>query len=425
MNGFGKYLKCVGLYLRAEEHLLMQIPAIDLKAYEYTLPEEKIAKFPLAKRDASKLLHYKDGEISHLNFSSIPDLLPADTLLVYNDTKVIPARLIFQRQTGARIEIFLLQPISPTTVIPEIMLAKFPVIWETMIGNSKKWKDGEILKGQIPFNEGTITLQAKLIDRETRQVEFSWDNPAVAFVDVVEASGEVPLPPYLNRKPEKEDKLRYQTVYSEKEGAVAAPTAGLHFTPEIFEKLRAKGIKEAQVTLHVSAGTFQPIKASQVTEHPMHSEQIHINRETIELILSHLGNVVTVGTTSVRTLESLYWYGVKLLEGKGDDLKIEKLFPYENRKNLPTATESYSAILDLMNEKSLETLMGTTEIFIFPGYEYKIVKGLITNFHQPGSTLILLIATILGEDWKRVYAEALANDYRFLSYGDSSLLWLE
>ncbi|MDR7127713.1 S-adenosylmethionine:tRNA ribosyltransferase-isomerase [Algoriphagus sp. 4150] len=402
----------------------MQIPAIDLTAYEYTLPPEKIAKFPLAKRDSSKLLHYKDGQISHLDFGQIPDLLPADTLLVYNDTKVIPARLIFQRETGARIEIFLLQPIAPTTMIPEIMLAKHPVIWETMIGNAKKWKDGEVLKGLVPFQDTTITLQARLIDREARQVEFFWDSTEVAFVDVVEASGEVPLPPYLNRKPVEEDKSRYQTVYSEKEGAVAAPTAGLHFTPEIFGQLKSKGIIQAQVTLHVSAGTFQPIKAKEVTEHPMHSEQIHVNRETIERISSHLGKVVTVGTTSVRTLESLYWYGVKLLEGKGEDLKIEKLFPYEERKSLPTARESYKAILALMDAKSLETIMGTTEIFIFPGYEFKVVKGLITNFHQPGSTLILLIATILGEDWKRVYGEALANDYRFLSYGDSSLLWI-
>ncbi|WP_339878851.1 S-adenosylmethionine:tRNA ribosyltransferase-isomerase [uncultured Algoriphagus sp.] len=402
----------------------MQIPAIDLREYEYTLPQEKIAKHPLAKRDASKLLQYKEGEISHLNFSNIPDLLPAETLLVYNDTKVIPARLIFQRETGARIEIFLLQPTSPTTVIPEIMLAKHPVIWETMIGNAKKWKDGEVLKGLIPFKGDTIILHAKLIDRETRKVEFSWDNAEVAFVDVVEASGEVPLPPYLNRKPIEEDKSRYQTVYSEKEGAVAAPTAGLHFTPEIFEQLRAKGIKEAQVTLHVSAGTFQPIKSSQVTEHPMHSEQIHVNRETIEKILSHLGKVVAVGTTSVRTLESLYWYGVKLLEGKGEDLKIEKLFPYVSRESVPSAQEAYEAIVNYMKKHGLQTIMGTTEIFIFPGYKFKIVQGLITNFHQPGSTLILLIATILGEDWKRVYGEALASDYRFLSYGDSSLLWI-
>lgn len=411
--------------MRAEEHLVMQIPEIDLKAYEYTLPEEKIAKFPLSRRDSSKLLHYRNGQISHLNFSNLPELLPAETLLVYNDTKVIPARLIFQRETGARIEIFLLQPLAPTTVIPEIMLAKHPVIWETMIGNAKKWKDNEVLKGQIPFQSGTITLQAKLIDRETRKVEFSWDNADLAFVDVVEASGEVPLPPYLNRKPIEEDKSRYQTVYSEKEGAVAAPTAGLHFTPEIFQQLKSKGIKEAQVTLHVSAGTFQPIKATQVTEHPMHSEQIHVNRETVEKILLNLGNVVTVGTTSVRTLESLYWYGVKLIEGKGEELKIQKLFPYENRDGLPSPQKSFEAILALMEEKGFQTIMGSTEIFIFPGYKFKIVKGLITNFHQPGSTLILLIATILGDEWKRVYTEALTNNYRFLSYGDSSLLWID
>ena len=403
---------------------VMQIPKIDLKDYEYTLPEERIAKFPLKKRDDSKLLQYKNGEISHWNFYDIPALLPKDSLLVYNDTKVIPARLIFQRETGARIEIFLLQPILPTTVIPEIMLAKHPVVWETMIGNAKKWKDGEILTGRVLLNQKEILLQAKLLDRESRKVEFSWNDSQVAFVDVVEASGEVPLPPYLNRKPETEDKNRYQTVYSEKEGAVAAPTAGLHFTPEIFEKLKLKGIKKKQLTLHVSAGTFQPIKAKDVTEHPMHSEQIHVNRETIESVLAMEGKIIAVGTTSVRTLESLFWYGVKLIEDKGEELKIEKLFPYQSRATIPSLKESFEAILKLMSQKNLDTIMGTTEIFIFPGYTYRVVNGLITNFHQPGSTLILLIATILGEDWRKVYNTALENNYRFLSYGDSSLLWL-
>ena len=408
----------------AESHENMRIPAIDLKAYEYTLPDEKIAKFPLEKRDSSKLLHYKDGIISHLNFSHIPELLPADSLLVYNDTKVIPARLIFQRETGAKIEIFLLQPISPTTVIPEIMLSKEPVVWETMIGNAKKWKDGEILKGEIPFQGGKIALKATLISREKKQVQFSWDNPEVTFVDVVEASGEVPLPPYLNRKPDQEDKDRYQTVYSENEGAVAAPTAGLHFTQEILDKLAEKGVQTTQVTLHVSAGTFQPIKAASVTDHPMHSEQVVLHLKTLEQILPKIGNIIAVGTTSVRTLESIYWYGVKLIEGKGNDMVIEKLFPYQERQHLPTATEAYGAVIDYMKSSGRETLIGATEIFIFPGYTFKIVKGLITNFHQPGSTLILLIASILGDDWKKVYSEALENGYRFLSYGDSSLLWL-
>ena len=403
----------------------MQIPKIDLKAYEYTLPEERIAKFPLEKRADSKLLLCKKGEISHLHFYDIADLLPADTLLVYNDTKVIPARLIFQRETGARIEIFLLQPISPTTVIPEIMLAKHPVTWETMIGNVKKWKDGEVLKGKVQVGTKQIILEANLKNRDEKLVEFSWNDPEIAFVDVVEASGEVPLPPYLNRKPVEEDKNRYQTVYSEKEGAVAAPTAGLHFTKEVFDKLESKGIQKTQVTLHVSSGTFQPIKATQVTEHPMHSEQILVNRQTIEKILNHEGELVAVGTTSVRTLESLYWYGVKILEGKGEEFFIEKLFPYEDRSSLPTVQNAFEAVLNLMKFKDAETLIGSTEIFIFPGYQFKVVSGLITNFHQPGSTLILLIATILSDNWKKVYQEALDKDYRFLSYGDSSLLWID
>lgn len=413
-----------GLYLQSELPDDMQLPIIDLKAYEYTLPEEKIAKFPLAKRDSSKLLHYRKGKISHVQFSDIAGLLPADTLLVYNDTKVIPARLIFQRETGARIELFLLQPVSPTTVIPEIMHAKHPVTWETMIGNAKKWKNGEILTGQIRMNGETVILTAKLVDRENRYVEFSWDNEHFAFVDVVEASGEVPLPPYLNRKPVQDDKSRYQTVYSAKEGAVAAPTAGLHFTEEVLDELKAKGIQQAEVTLHVSAGTFQPIKVGDITEHAMHSEQIHVSRKTIGYIIQHSGPIVAVGTTSVRTLESLYWYGVMLVNGDGDRLKVEKLYPYQTHKLLPSAKEAYEEIAKFMSKNGIDTLMGTTEIFIFPGYGFKVVQGLITNFHQPGSTLILLIAAILGDDWKKIYSEAMINDYRFLSYGDSSLLWI-
>ncbi len=411
--------------MQSEIEDFMQIPKIDLKAYEYTLPEDRIAKFPLKKRGDSKLLHCTNGEISHFHFYDIVDLLPSDSLLVYNDTKVIPARLIFQRETGARIEIFLLQPLAPTTVIPEIMLATYPVTWETMIGNAKKWKTGEILKGQVQIGEKQLTLSAELVDRASRQVKFSWNDPNVAFVDVVEATGEVPLPPYLNRKAEESDKNRYQTVYSEKEGAVAAPTAGLHFTQEIFDQLAQKGIQKTQVTLHVSAGTFQPIKAKEVTEHPMHSEQIHVTVTAIESVIKHQGKIIAVGTTSIRTLESLFWYGVKLIEGKGEEMKIAKLFPYEYRSEIPSVEAAFSAILNLMEEKNLETIMGTTEIFIFPGYEYHVVSALITNFHQPGSTLILLIATILGENWKKVYQEALDNDYRFLSYGDSSLLWID
>ena len=402
----------------------MKIPSINLQDYEYTLPEERIAKHPLEKRDHSKLLEYKQGTLHHRHFFNLPDLLEADSLLVYNNTKVIPARLIFQRQTGARIEVFLLQPIAPSRVMSEIMASKKPVVWETMIGNVKKWKEGEELQGSILIGEKEVVLTAKLRDRELKHVEFSWLGEEIAFVDLVEAVGETPLPPYLNRMAEEEDKSRYQTVYSEKEGAVAAPTAGLHFTEEVFEALRKKGIQEAALTLHVSAGTFQPIKVDKVEAHPMHSEQMEITLETIEKLLQHEGKIIAVGTTSVRTLESMYWYGVQLLENKGNLFQIEKLAPYENRSILPSRKESLEAIQQEMKRSGIDTLFGTTSIFIFPGYPFKLVDGLITNFHQPGSTLVLLIAALVGEDWKKIYQEALDTDYRFLSYGDSSLLWV-
>jgi len=402
----------------------MEIQSIDLKEYEYTLPEERIAKHPLEKRDHSKLLEYKNGVLHHRHFFDLPTLLDSDSLLVYNNTKVIPARLIFQRQTGARIEVFLLQPVAPSRVMSQIMASKKPVVWETMIGNVKKWKEGEELQGTVTVANRQVILTARLLNRVLKQVEFSWSDEEIAFVDLVEACGETPLPPYLNRKAEEEDKSRYQTVYSEKEGAVAAPTAGLHFTEEIFSGLRKKGIQEAALTLHVSAGTFQPIKVETVEEHPMHSEQMEIKLETIEKLLKHEGKIVAVGTTSVRTLESMYWFGVQLLENRGGIFQIEKLAPYTRRETLPTRKEALEAIVKEMNAKSVDSLLGTTEIFLFPGYQFQLVDGLITNFHQPGSTLVLLIAALLGKDWKMVYQEALANNYRFLSYGDSSLLWV-
>jgi len=402
----------------------MEIQSIDLKEYEYTLPEDRIAKHPLEKRDHSKLLEYKNGILHHRHFFDLPALLDSDTLLVYNNTKVIPARLIFQRQTGARIEVFLLQPVTPSRVMSQIMASKKPVVWETMIGNVKKWKEGEELQGIVSVANRQVILTARLLNRELKQVEFSWSDEEIAFVDLVEACGETPLPPYLNRKAQEEDKSRYQTVYSEKEGAVAAPTAGLHFTEEIFSGLRKKGIQEAALTLHVSAGTFQPIKVETVEEHPMHSEQMEIKLETIEKLLKHEGKIVAVGTTSVRTLESMYWFGVQLLENRSSIFQIEKLAPYARRESLPTGKEALEAIVKEMNARSVDSLLGTTEIFLFPGYRFQLVDGLITNFHQPGSTLVLLIAALLGKDWKMVYQEALANNYRFLSYGDSSLLWV-
>jgi S-adenosylmethionine:tRNA ribosyltransferase-isomerase len=404
--------------------LVMEIPSIDLKDYEYNLPEDRIAKFPLEKRDSSQLLEYRKGTIKHHHFFDLPQLLDANSLLVYNNTKVIPARLIFQRQTGARIEVFLLHPTAPSRIISEIMTSKKPVVWETMVGNLKKWKEEETLQGIIKIDAKEVILTARLTNKDLMQVEFFWNDSEIAFVDLIEACGETPLPPYLNRKAQEDDKSRYQTVYSEKEGAVAAPTAGLHFTEEVFAALRKKGIQEAALTLHVSAGTFQPIKVKAVQEHPMHSEQMEINRETIEKLLSHSGKIVAVGTTSVRTLESMYWYGVQLIENRGNRFDIEKLVPYASRAYLPTREEALQAILKELDQSSADTLFGTTSIFIFPGYKFQLVDGLITNFHQPGSTLVLLIAALVGADWEKIYQEALDSDYRFLSYGDSSLLWI-
>lgn len=406
--------------------LLKSIQNIRLTDYEYTLPDEKIAKFPLEKRDESKLLHY-DGSrgISHHAFRELPQLIPEGSMMVFNNTKVIPARMIFQRETGARIEIFLLKPILPSTVINEVMINTQMVTWECMIGNLKKWKTEETLKGAIEIQGQLIELKATLTDRENRLVQFDWSGNLVPFVSLVEASGEVPLPPYLNRKATPEDKPRYQTVYSEKEGAVAAPTAGLHFTENVFDQLRDKGIKEEYLTLHVSAGTFQPIKSEVISEHNMHSEQVVVSFESITNIAAHDAKIVAVGTTSMRTLESLYWYGVKLLHYQKSEFLIEKLFPYSSFESLPNRTESFSAISDYMQKNDLREITGSTEIFIMPGYNFKVCDGLVTNFHQPSSTLVLLIAAFTNGKWRDIYDTALSQDYRFLSYGDSNLYWKE
>lgn len=401
-----------------------EIVEIRLSDYEYTLPEDRIAKFPLEKRDESKLLHYRNGTISHHQFFELPDFITSGSMMVFNNTKVIPARLIFQRETGAKIEIFLLKPIAPNSVINEIMINTESVTWETMIGNLKKWKEGEILQGQVDIQGQQCIISAKLVDRDTKAVQFNWTGNNIPFVYIVEASGEVPLPPYLNRKATEEDKPRYQTVYSKKEGAVAAPTAGLHFTPTVLDQLQQKGVKQEFLTLHVSAGTFQPIKNEKVTEHAMHSEQMVVELETVEGLANHQEKIIAVGTTSMRSLESLYWFGVKLILDKDSHFMIPKLYPYHHHKNeLPSRNDSFKAILDFMQEKQLKEITGSTEIFIMPGYDFKVCDGLITNFHQPSSTLILLVAAFTQGDWRKIYNEALKNEYRFLSYGDSNLLW--
>jgi len=397
------------------------ITAVKLSDYHYHLPEDRIAKHPLPDRDGSKLLHFEDGTISHHQFRDISSLIPSQSLLVFNNTKVIPARMIFARSTGAKIEIFLLKPIAPSTVINQVMESTEPVVWEAMIGNLKKWKDEEILLGKIMYEGQELQIEAQLLDRENRLVQLKW-NRNLPFVSVVEASGEVPLPPYLNRKATEDDRPRYQTVYSKKEGAVAAPTAGLHFTPEILDDLTAQKIGQEYLTLHVSAGTFQPIKEELVNDHPMHSEQVIVSKSVLQNLLKDHKNIVAVGTTSMRSLESLYWYGVKILKGEGTEFLIPKLYPYQHEE-LPEMKESFEAILGHMDSNKLEEIIGSTEIFILPGYDFKVCNGLITNFHQPSSTLILLVAAFTKGKWKTIYEEALGNDYRFLSYGDSSLLW--
>ncbi len=392
----------------------MTIKNLDLTSFTYHLPEEKIAKYPLANRSDSKLLTYVAGDISHRKFSQLTDTLPTGCHLVFNDTKVIPARLIFHKETGARIEIFLLEPLAPSHLYVAAMAAKGTCTWHCMIGNSKRWKIDTSLSMTLPSGQ---KVQATRKDQEI--VEIHWEGEAT-FSEIVSAAGNIPLPPYLNREVEESDKPRYQTVYSNHEGAVAAPTAGLHFTEEIIAKLPEKDISTDYLTLHVSAGTFQPIKAESVEEHPMHREQVVVTKSNIEKLLKE-DLIIPVGTTSMRTLESLYWYGVKLSTQPNADFFVEKLDPYQEDKRL-SKNESLQNVLDYMNRHNLDTIIGHTEIFIFPGYQMRLCKGIITNFHLPGSTLILLIAALVGDDWKRIYQEALQNDYRFLSYGDSSLL---
>ena len=392
----------------------MTIKSLDLASYTYELPKEKIAKYPLANRSDSKLLTYMKGEITHRKFEQLTDILPSGCHLVFNDTKVIPARLIFHKETGARIEIFLLEPLTPSHLYVEAMAAKGTCQWHCMIGNSKRWKTGSSLSMDLPSG---LTVHATRDDQEI--VTIHWGGDAT-FSEIVSAVGNIPLPPYLNREVEESDKPRYQTVYSHHEGAVAAPTAGLHFTEEIIAKLPEKRITTDYLTLHVSAGTFQPIKADNIEAHPMHREQVVVSKSNMEKLLAQ-DQIIPVGTTSMRTLESLYWYGVKLKENPEANFFIEKLDPYQEEKGL-SKNESLQNILTYMRTKGLDTIIGHTEIFIFPGYSFRMCKGIITNFHLPSSTLILLIAALVGEDWKKIYNQALKNDYRFLSYGDSSLL---
>lgn len=393
------------------------------QALNYELPDERVAKYPLAERDASKLLVWKNGQIDDATFRSIADFLPESSLLVFNNTKVIRARLPFQKKTGAQIEIFCLDPEHPADYQLAFQQTQ-RCSWNCLVGNLKKWKQ-EPLERVVEVNGKPVRLVAEKMrqSREHVLVEFSWNDDSVDFASLIEASGILPIPPYLHRDTEASDLERYQTIYSKIKGSVAAPTAGLHFTDSVFASLKRKNIACAEVTLHVGAGTFKPVKAATIADHEMHAEQFVVSRQLIELLLRKEGKLIAVGTTSIRTLESLYWLGISVMKDDSqspDKLHIEQWAPYENADQQP-AKIVLQALINYMDRHQLPVLMASTQIIIVPGYQFQLVDGMITNFHQPQSTLLLLISAYVGNDWQRIYQHALDNNYRFLSYGDSNL----
>ena len=403
----------------------MNIKEIRIEDFDYPLPDERIAKYPLTERDHSNLLHWQNGKIEQLHFYDLPDTLTRNDLLVYNNTKVIQARLHFQKETGAIIEIFCLEPHSPADYNLVFQENK-SCVWKCLVGNSKKWKEGA-LKQTMYIKDILFQLEATRIESEnegmSHLVRFEWDNEDILFSDILAHFGELPIPPYLNRATEEKDKETYQTVYSKIDGSVAAPTAGLHFTMDVLRRLALNGIREDEITLHVGAGTFQPVKSEEIGGHPMHREIISIGKSTIEDLIASKGHIVAVGTTSVRTLESLYYLGCRIaLNPDNPDLMVEQWEPYENNYTL-TTQEALQNIIDYLNHNHLSALNAATRIMIVPSFQFRIVNKIITNFHQPKSTLLLLISAFVGIDrWRKIYDFAMKNGFRFLSYGDSSLL---
>ena len=402
---------------------------IQIIDYNYPLPDERIAKFPKAERDQSKLLVYNRGEISDDTFCNITDHLPKGEMMVFNNTRVIQARIYFHKATGALIEVFLLEPAMPTDY--ELMFqTRGKCSWVCMVGNLKKWKEGRLVR-EIMVGGKTINLsvERKQEVHTGHWIDFEWDDDTVSFAEIIDACGELPIPPYLNRKTEESDKTTYQTVYSKIKGSVAAPTAGLHFTDRVLADIDAHGIEREELTLHVGAGTFKPVKAERIEGHEMHTEFVSVRKHTIERLLAHEGRCIAVGTTSVRTLESLYYMGVKLILNPDlteEQLHVNQWEPYEGevaeRAKTVSSVESLNALLAWYDRNDVTVLHSSTQIIIAPGYSYHIVKALVTNFHQPQSTLLLLVSALIGEDWHKVYDYALSHDFRFLSYGDSSLL---
>ena len=401
------------------------VKEIHIDDFDYELPNGRIAKFPLAERDQSKLLVWKNGQITESSFRNISEFIPGKALLIFNNTKVIQARLIFRKKTGAPIEIFCLEPHEPSDYAQAFAQTQF-CTWSCLVGNSKRWKVGE-----LEYITPDMRCTAERISRlgETQLIRFEWDNPDWTFADILEKCGELPIPPYLNRKTEASDKETYQTIYSKIKGSVAAPTAGLHFTEVVFQSLQKKKIEREELTLHVGAGTFKPVKSKTLAGHEMHSEWFSVKKATIEQLINKEGPVFAVGTTSVRTLESLYYLGL-ILE-KNPDAHPEELtvgqwtpYPEKENKNPLSASAALKNLLNYMERNHLETLTTHTQILIAPAYSFKIVDGMITNFHQPKSTLLLLISAFTGGKWREIYDYALVNNFRFLSYGDSSLLFI-
>ena len=402
-----------------------------IQDFNYPLPDERIAKYPLSERDASKLLLYKDGKVNEDVFRNLPKYLPKGALLVMNNTRVIRARLHFHKETGARIEVFLLEPLTPHDY-QQNFAARGCCSWICLVGNAKKWKEGTISR-TLTINGIAVNLTASrqsdaasaLLKPGEQAVRFQWDNEELAFSEIIEACGELPIPPYLNRATETSDLTTYQTVYARIKGSVAAPTAGLHFTERVLADLEAKGIERQEVTLHVGAGTFRPVKTNEVEQHEMHAEWISVERSVIERLIAHAGQCIAVGTTTVRTLESLYYIGTMLLadpQANLHNLHVPQWLPYEPQTKEVTTLEALEAILQAMDNAGENHLQATTQIMIKPGYRYHIVRTMITNFHQPQSTLLLLVSAFVDGQWRTIYDYALSHDFRFLSYGDSCLL---
>ena len=413
-------------FMENRNKILEQVKGISTSDFAYDLPDDKIAKYPLAQRDQSKLLVWNNGQILDEQFQKLPNCLPENSLLIFNNTKVIRARLHFVKETGARIEIFCLDPHEPADYQMAFQTTQ-SCEWKCMIGNQKKWK-GERLRKIIRIDETDIELCAEQTDPQNNKslVRFSWNNPEFEFSRIIENAGSLPIPPYLNRETELSDLERYQTVYSKIKGSVAAPTAGLHFTDKIFSDLNHAGHQVAELTLHVGAGTFLPVKSETISGHEMHSEHFSIRRDLLNQLLDFhkFGKTIAVGTTSVRTLESLYWLGVQAIKNpelNSSELKVSQWEAYEEHENEFPASDAFQALIELLDRHQTDFLSASTQIIIAPGYRFRVTDGLITNFHQPQSTLLLLISAYLGDEWQTIYQHALANDYRFLSYGDSNL----